>query len=646
MLGTGAVLLWSLAGHLALRHLVRGARPLDGGDWPALLASAAGLAGVRRPLRLLGSSAVGTPVTWGARRPTIVLPAGAEAWPAARRRAALLHELAHIARHDYLVQLTGMAACALYWFHPAAWMALRRLRTESERACDDRVLAAGTAPAEYAAQLLEVARGRRLLHASGAAVAIGMARPSTLEGRLLAVLDDSVPRRSAPARVRLAAALALAVALVPLAGLTPVARGAIAGPALRAMGATGSPVTNTISRLSLGARETETIPAAPESVIERSLPGGRGELLRLDLETGAEVEIRGWGEARVQVFGQLGGRDWRATRVEIERESGGVLVRTRAAERGRSQSTSHHFRIRVPSEFDVSLRSAGGDFSIDGVEGTFGGTTGGGSIVLTNLHGRAELSTGGGEVRVADSTLEGSVSTGGGPITLSNISGGLRGSSGSGPVVYAEPRSGDGYQAAADLSALYIDEDGQIGFADADHRSEIGMLHIERAGGEVKLAGAPHGAVISTGGGDVVVGRSAGLVDASTGGGDINIGPVAGSVLAGTGAGKITVVLEDAGGEEQTVDITSGNGRVIVVLPAGFDGRFELETAYTKGFGRATTIESAWDLRRETTDWQDRWDSREGSPRRYVRARGTSGAGRGLVRVKTVNGDIEVRRSS
>jgi hypothetical protein len=80
---------------------------------------------------------------------------------------------------------------------------------------------------------------------------------------------------------------------------------------------------------------------------------------------------------------------------------------------------------------------------------------------------------------------------------------------------------------------------------------------------------------------------------------------------------------------------------MILTLPRDFAGRFELETAYTENFGRATRINSDWNLERETTT---NWDSREGTPRRYVRANGTIGSRDGLVRIRTVNGDIEVRR--
>ena len=76
-------------------------------------------------------------MTYGTRRPTLVLPASADAWTDDRRRAVLLHELAHVARRDCFVQRLTSLACALYWPHPGVWWAARRLRTERELACDD-----------------------------------------------------------------------------------------------------------------------------------------------------------------------------------------------------------------------------------------------------------------------------------------------------------------------------------------------------------------------------------------------------------------------------------------------------------------------------------------------------------------------------
>ncbi len=114
----------------------------------------------------------------------------------------LLHELAHVARLDCLTQTLAMVACAMYWFHPAAWWAARRLRVERELACDDRVIAAGTEPREYAGHLLEIAYA---LGASRApALAVTMARRGQLESRLLAALDAARNRRVPPLRLRVA----------------------------------------------------------------------------------------------------------------------------------------------------------------------------------------------------------------------------------------------------------------------------------------------------------------------------------------------------------------------------------------------------------------------------------------------------------
>ena len=58
------------------------------------------------------------PMAFGTRRPAILIPAVADTWPDDRRRAVMLHELAHVARYDCLTQSLAFAACTIYWFHP------------------------------------------------------------------------------------------------------------------------------------------------------------------------------------------------------------------------------------------------------------------------------------------------------------------------------------------------------------------------------------------------------------------------------------------------------------------------------------------------------------------------------------------------
>jgi beta-lactamase regulating signal transducer with metallopeptidase domain len=217
--GVAVVLIPLFVHHSNVRRYARSARGVDDPEWRRLLDDGARGMGVRREVRLLRSHAESMPMTFGIRRPSILMPAIAETWTADRRRAVILHELAHIARRDCLTQPLAFVACALYWFHPAVWWVARRLRIERELACDDRVIAAGTQPREYAGHLLEIAYAfgdRRV-----SAMAVSMARRQQLESRMLAALDNARNRTVPAPRVRAAGTLAAVALLLGLAGATP-----------------------------------------------------------------------------------------------------------------------------------------------------------------------------------------------------------------------------------------------------------------------------------------------------------------------------------------------------------------------------------------------------------------------------------------
>ena len=145
----------------ALATLTRASRDVTDAAWCRLRDAAAAQLRVSGTVRLVRSERDVMPLTFGTIAPTIVLPASADEWTEDRRRAVLLHELAHVARRDCLVQRLAACACALYWPHPGVWWAAKRLRTERELACDDRVLASGAAARDYAGHLLDVAHAFR-----------------------------------------------------------------------------------------------------------------------------------------------------------------------------------------------------------------------------------------------------------------------------------------------------------------------------------------------------------------------------------------------------------------------------------------------------------------------------------------------------
>lgn len=231
-LTTLALLAWGLValligaayahGWVAVRRIVRRATPLPGRDWVDTLYEASDRLELAQPPRLLRSDDSTMPFACGIVRPTIVLPAESDTWSADRRRAVLLHELAHVRRRDLVGHTFARFVCAVYWFHPLVWTAARHLRAESERACDDLALVCGERPADYAEHLLDIVTSVRRDRTP--LVALAMARRSEFEGRMLAILDPERPRVVTRGRRITISAAALAALALLVGAVAPTRR--------------------------------------------------------------------------------------------------------------------------------------------------------------------------------------------------------------------------------------------------------------------------------------------------------------------------------------------------------------------------------------------------------------------------------------
>ncbi|HVK81137.1 MAG TPA: M56 family metallopeptidase [Verrucomicrobiae bacterium] len=187
-IGVSAMLARLVGARAALSALWRRAQPHAArGD----LDDIQRIAGVRDTVELRICNKPIAPLTWGAR---VLLPATAINWPAPCQRDVLLHELCHMARRDSLTQMLAAIVRAAFWFSPAVWFAMRELRIEQERVCDERVLAGGVAAADYAQTLVDVAADSQPFQ-SGMGVSTAMVQPSHLERRVVAILE---PQRARP----------------------------------------------------------------------------------------------------------------------------------------------------------------------------------------------------------------------------------------------------------------------------------------------------------------------------------------------------------------------------------------------------------------------------------------------------------------
>jgi beta-lactamase regulating signal transducer with metallopeptidase domain len=226
--GVSMLSLRLLTGWIGVQRLrTRGNAPAAG-EWQRMATRLSRRLHIRRAITLLESTLVDVPTVIGWLKPVVLLPASAlGALSAQQLEAILAHELAHIRRHDYLVNLLQTLVETLLFYHPAVWWLSRRIRIERENCCDDLAVSLCGDPVAYADALadLESLRSettpthRIAMAATGGSLLQRVRRllgaPSSHSGRAPAWLAGSVAllliggiaagadgRGQAPARVR------------------------------------------------------------------------------------------------------------------------------------------------------------------------------------------------------------------------------------------------------------------------------------------------------------------------------------------------------------------------------------------------------------------------------------------------------------
>ncbi|MGY8660600.1 MAG: M56 family metallopeptidase [Verrucomicrobiales bacterium] len=127
------------------------------------------------------------PFASGILKPTILIPHESQSWSATRLQSTLLHEVAHLKRHDPLTRFLSSLVKALLWFHPLVWLAHRQLIAAQEQACDQYALTFGIEPEDYAADLLSSATHSHTTPSQ----ALAMARWSQIGNRIRHILNSN-----------------------------------------------------------------------------------------------------------------------------------------------------------------------------------------------------------------------------------------------------------------------------------------------------------------------------------------------------------------------------------------------------------------------------------------------------------------------
>ncbi|MGA2217713.1 MAG: DUF4097 family beta strand repeat-containing protein [Terracidiphilus sp.] len=198
--------------------------------------------------------------------------------------------------------------------------------------------------------------------------------------------------------------------------------------------------------------------------------------------------------------------------------------------------------------------------------------------------------------------------------------------------------------------------------ASAQNRADAyysGPVSIHKMGGEIDVKDAPEGATLETMGGDIHIGNVGAFakvktmggnvtvdhanapVDATTMGGSITIKGATGSVQATTMAGDVEAHLVGSSSDRRDVHLSSNSGTITLIVPKDLPMDVRITLAYTKGTDeRFDIIDHVGLVRRESADW----DSSQGTPRKYIYARGKVGSGQNHVEISTINGDVILKQ--
>jgi len=357
---------------------------------------------------------------------------------------------------------------------------------------------------------------------------------------------------------------------------------------------------------------------AEAASLEKAFDVKPGQTLDIDLKSGGSVSVTGWEKntAAIKVhFKDGSAKDWK---IDFNLDGEGLDISARSTYNQKGHFESPSFDINVPSRFNLKIRTMGGKITLDNLNGDFSGKTMGGDLKLSRLKGTIDLKTMGGAVVLEDSDIDGKVKTMGGRVLLEDVTGDVKGSSMGGNVIYknVKPRSGE---------------------------STGKVVHITTMGGAINVSDAPQGAKVSTMGGNIHIKSAGQFILAKTMGGNIDVDEIDGYIKATTMGGNVNVSMTgDPAKGDRHVTLSSMGGDITLLVPAELSMDIDLVLSYTDRSSRNYKIISDFDIQQSKTD---EWETKKGSPRKYIYGKGKTKDGKHKIKITTINGNIILKRN-
>jgi DUF4097 and DUF4098 domain-containing protein YvlB len=343
-------------------------------------------------------------------------------------------------------------------------------------------------------------------------------------------------------------------------------------------------------------------------------PGGS---LQVDVQVG-DIRISTWEKNEVKVVAR---NDFDEDLEGLEMTQAGNIVRVEF-DPPRGKMGDIEFDVSVPAQFNLKLRTSGGDVIIGGaLSGTVDGSTSGGDIRVGDITGTVNLSTSGGDVVTGEVRGELRLSTSGGDISVRGVTGtaDVRTSGGDVRINYAQ-KSLDAKTAGGTIRV------GEVG-GEADLGTSGGDIMVDRIGGR---------ATLKTSGGNITLRRSGGPVRAKTAGGNIRADSVTGSIDASTAAGNVIVGLLPSSGIAQS-SLSTSVGNIALYISESAKATID---ARIRTVGRWRAARNDSEIRSDFKE--DSYISDERN--REIRATYTLNGGGHPIMLSVSLGEIEIRK--
>ncbi|MCK9244497.1 MAG: DUF4097 family beta strand repeat-containing protein [Candidatus Marinimicrobia bacterium] len=343
----------------------------------------------------------------------------------------------------------------------------------------------------------------------------------------------------------------------------------------------------------------------------------------------------------------------------------------------RSRRYSSNFSIKVPLNFNTIVQTSGGDVTISTVAGTQNLNTSGGDVEFTDCQGIMNGRTSGGDIRIRRAEGKLDISTSGGDINLDVFGGDLRANTSGGDIKLNKVKAnGQATTSGGDIDINYLwaktftarTSGGDIGADKVE-----GDLNLHTSGGDIILGQIVGNAEVHTSGGFIEARQIDKNLKATTSGGDIKVGLVKGYCYVRTSGGDIEVdraydleaitsggditasgivgyiYARTSGGDiearklfrpevtNNAVDLETSGGDIKAYLPANLNADIDAEITITDRWMADANIRSEFPLARS----QDIKGSRI-----YIYARGKINQGGVIIRLRSVNGDIDIIKTA